>query len=205
MIECRVLRSSPHGCARLIAFTLLTLGCAAGPTRRAVRTAPPAPAAAPSPSSELAGARANAVVPPPPAVTANEPEARSIAPVGAAPNAAPEPPHATPGAADPFAALRPVVGAGPLPPLSSLRPRATSEGDAATERVVVRVTTVPAGALVQHHGRTLGTTPLTFDLARPGTPLDLVLTRGGYMALRTRVERRESRSYVFELTPDKLH
>ncbi|MBK8481184.1 MAG: PEGA domain-containing protein [Proteobacteria bacterium] len=109
-----------------------------------------------------------------------------------------------PAADDPFAALRPVALPESLPPPPSVRPREAAEGAALRQRIVVRVMTVPRGAEVHHHRRLLGTTPLTLELAQPGTPLDLVLTRAGYMLLRTRIEQRESRNYTFELTPGKL-
>lgn len=216
MIECRVPWSTFIRYGWLAGCGLLAGGFACAPrlARSAAVTGPQhqqqqASTTASSASAEASTATGTAVPAGAslgPATAPSPPAAPAAALSPAAPERDAQPPTPPPPAtgADPFAALQPVVGPGPLPPLPSVRAREAPEGAALHERVVVRVTTVPAGAQVQHHGRALGTTPLTFDLAHPGTPLDLVLTRAGYMLLRTRIERRESRSYVFELTPGKL-
>lgn len=93
-----------------------------------------------------------------------------------------------------------------LGPQYAVRPR---NGDKAEDpkkgkqvRVVVR--TSPSGARVYQRGRLLGTAPLTVPGGPSATPMDLVVKAGGYMVLRTRIQRRKSRTYVFKLTPAKL-
>lgn len=177
----------------------LALGCASGlPRSRTV-------SGGARPAAPVTGSGAQPIEPARAAEERGPSGASALPPTETLEEATPTPGVPPPTAADdPFAALRPVALAESLPPPPSVRPRAASEGAAARQRVVVRVITVPRGAAVHHHRRLLGTTPLTLELAQPGTPLDLVLTRPGYMLLRTRIEQRESRNYTFELTPGKL-
>ena len=131
--------------------------------------------------------------------------ATTITPLGADPRGSTIEP-VSPANRDPFAQLRQVLAMDRLGPQHAIRPR---NGDKAEDpkkgkqvRVVVR--TSPSGARVYQRGRLLGTAPLTVPGGPRATPMDLVIKAGGYMVLRTRIQRRKSRTYVFKLTPAKL-
>ena len=47
-------------------------------------------------------------------------------------------------------------------------------------------------------------TPLTLTAPRNSTPYDVVIRKGGYMTLRTRIMRKVTRGYFFKLSPAKL-
>ncbi|MCC6751396.1 MAG: PEGA domain-containing protein [Deltaproteobacteria bacterium] len=111
-------------------------------------------------------------------------------------------------AQDPFARLRVVTPRGKLGPLWSVRPRDVREqrDRSKKEQIKVTINTIPPGALVFHGGKLLGKTPLTLPAHRNSTPLDITLQHGKrFMLLRTRIHRRVTRSYVFKLSPAKIH
>jgi hypothetical protein len=70
--------------------------------------------------------------------------------------------------------------------------------------ITVTVNTSPKGAAVYYGSTLLGTTPLSLSAHRGSTPLDVVIRRGGYMTLHTRLMRKVTRGYFFKLTPAKL-
>lgn len=104
---------------------------------------------------------------------------------------------------DPFVRLRASVPIAQLGPLRSVRVRNPGESTGGTIKVMVK--TAPKGANVTHGGRRLGETPLTIVAERNSTPMDIVITKPGYMILRTRIMRRVSRTYAFKLSPAKIH
>jgi len=104
--------------------------------------------------------------------------------------------------ADPFAKLVVKIPKDRLPPLRSVRIRDQRESPAGNIRL--RIGSAPSGATVRHGGRVLGKTPLVLRAPYFSTPMDLVLSRGGYMVLRTRVHRDKSRGYFFKLNPAKF-
>lgn len=113
----------------------------------------------------------------------------------------------TPPTADPFARLQRVVPIEALKPIRSVRlhDRQDSLKRSAKDKIKVLIQTQPKGAVVKWGRRTLGTTPVALIAPKGSTPADLVIRRRGYMVLRTRVQRRISRTYFFKLTPAKFH
>lgn len=130
---------------------------------------------------------------------------KTLTPLGAAPRGSAIEP-ASPAKRDPFARLRQVLAMDRLGPQYTVRPRNGEEGEDPKKRKQVRVVvrTSPSGARVYHRGRSMGSTPLTVPGGPKATPMDLVIKAGGTMVLRTRIQRRKSRTYVFKLTPAKL-
>jgi len=112
------------------------------------------------------------------------------------------PPAASPTAGDPFRRLRVKTPKDRLPPLRSVRIRDRREK--ATGKITITIKSRPSGAKVYHGRRLLGSTPLKVTAERNSTPLDIVLRRGGYMILRSRIMRRVTRSYFFDMSPAKL-
>lgn len=112
----------------------------------------------------------------------------------------------TPIQADPFARLRRVVDRQALKPIRSIRlhDREKAHDRGKKDNIKVLVQTRPSGAVVKWGRRTLGTTPVALVAPKGSTPADLVIRRRGYMVLRTRVQRRISRTYFFKLTPAKF-
>jgi len=149
----------------------------------------PAPAPAPAPSNQPTGAPA------------------------AAPSSQPSS-QAAPG--DPFSRLRVVIPRAKLGPVSSIRVRdRTEEADRSREGMIsVSIGSRPSGARVLYGGKLLGTTPLSLSAKQGSTPYDIVLQKGGYMTLHTRVrrttdwdasgKRRKGISYFFTLSPAKI-
>lgn len=109
-------------------------------------------------------------------------------------------------AADPFRLLRIVVARDKLPPLRSVRVRTKREAEDRSRKGTIKVTigTRPKGASVFYGGKLLGTTPLSLTAKKGSTPYDVVIRRGGYMILRTRIRRKVNRKYFFTLTPAKI-
>jgi hypothetical protein len=107
---------------------------------------------------------------------------------------------------DPFRHLRLKTPIDQLPPLRSVRVRRPEERLDPTrrKRIVVKISTSPAGARVYHGRRRLGVTPLALRVPEDSTPLDIVLRAKGFMTLRTRIQRDVKRNYVFKLTPSKF-
>jgi hypothetical protein len=128
-----------------------------------------------------------------------QPAARSAAP-------APAPGETSTPRGDPFARLKPVVSRDKLAPLSSVRVRDKREAADRSRKgtISVSVSTSPKGASVYYGTKLLGTTPLSLSAQRGSTPFDVVIRRGGYMTLHTRLMRKVSRGYSFKLTPSKL-
>lgn len=87
-----------------------------------------------------------------------------------------------------------------------MRVRQTVAQVAPTQRkpIVVTLLSTPSGARIYHGRRLLGVTPLTLRVGPNSTPMDLIIRQKGYMTLRTRIERRERRTYAFKLTPSKF-
>ena len=112
----------------------------------------------------------------------------------------------TPRGGDPFVALKPVVSRDKLTPLASVRVRDKREAADRSRKgtISVSVSTSPKGASVYYGTKLLGTTPLSLSAQRGSTPFDVVIRRGGYMTLHTRLMRKVSRGYSFKLTPSKL-
>ncbi|MCB9554918.1 MAG: PEGA domain-containing protein [Deltaproteobacteria bacterium] len=104
--------------------------------------------------------------------------------------------------ADPFWSLRLVIPKDQLPPLSTVRVRDSREQDKSEIRVIIR--SIPTAAPVWHGGKKLGETPLTLTAPPNSTSLDIVIKQRGFMTLRTRIHRREKRTYTFKLHPAKL-
>ncbi|MBW2732472.1 MAG: PEGA domain-containing protein [Deltaproteobacteria bacterium] len=108
---------------------------------------------------------------------------------------------------DPFARLKRVIPREALKPIRSVRlyDQEQEVAQSPKDKIKVIIQTRPRGALVKWGRRTLGNTPVALIAPRGSTPADLVIRRKGYMVLRTRVQRRTSRSYFFKLTPAKFH
>lgn len=115
------------------------------------------------------------------------------------------PPSSGP-AGDPFALLKVVQPRAKLGPLSSVRERDKQEAQDRSRKgtITVSVSTSPKGASVSYGAKHLGTTPLSISAQRGSTPIDVVIRKGGYMTLHTRLMRKVSRGYSFKLTPAKL-
>ena len=109
-------------------------------------------------------------------------------------------------ARDPYKKLKVVVPRDKLPPIKSVRVRTKHEAEdrSRTGTVKVTVSSKPQKASVYHGGRLLGTTPFALTAKRGSTPLDVVIKRGGFMVLRTRIRRKVDRQYIFRLTPAKI-
>lgn len=119
-------------------------------------------------------------------------------------------------AVDPFSRLRVVIPRAKLGPVRSIRVRdKTEEADRSREGMItVSIGSRPSGARVLYGGKLLGTTPLTLTAKQGSTPYDIVLQKGGYMTLRTRVrrttdwdasgKRKKGISYFFTLSPAKF-
>jgi hypothetical protein len=107
---------------------------------------------------------------------------------------------------DAISRLPVVTPRGKLPPLSTVRVRDKREAQdrSRTGTITVTISTSPKGAAVYYGGKLLGTTPLALTAQRGSTPYDVVIRRGGYMTLRTRIMRKTTRGYSFKLTPAKL-
>jgi hypothetical protein len=122
----------------------------------------------------------------------------------AAPASQPTSAPATP--ADPFATLRVVVPRDKLPPIRSIRARdKKEEQDRSREgKVRIHISSRPKGARVYYGGKLLGKTPLVLTAQKGSTPFDVVIRAGGFMTLRTRIRRRENRSYFYKLHPAKI-
>jgi hypothetical protein len=117
-----------------------------------------------------------------------------------------EPTAASQPSADPFLRLKVITPKGKLPPLSSVRVRDKREAEDRSRKgtITVSINTTPKGASVYYGGKLLGTTPLGLSAQRGSTPFDVVIRRGGYMTLHTRIMRKTTRGYFFKLTPAKL-
>jgi hypothetical protein len=107
---------------------------------------------------------------------------------------------------DPTTQLKEVVPKNKLPPLRSVRLRDKREEEDRSRKgtISVTITSSPKGAAIYYGGKLLGNTPLTLTAQRGSTPFDVVLRRGGYMTLRTRIMRKVSHTYSFKLTPAKF-
>ena len=106
----------------------------------------------------------------------------------------------------PFSALKVVTPRNKLPPLRSVRFRDKRE-ELDRDRsgtISVTINSAPKGASVSYGGKVLGATPLSLTAPKGSTPFDVVLRARGFMTLRTRIQRKESRTYFFKLTPAKL-
>jgi hypothetical protein len=118
-----------------------------------------------------------------------------------------DPPAATSRpATDAFLRLKVITPKSKLPPLSSVRVRDKREAEDRSRKgtITVTINTTPKGAAVYYGGKLLGTTPLGLSAQRGSTPFDVVIRRGGYMTLHTRIMRKTTRGYFFKLTPAKL-
>jgi hypothetical protein len=133
--------------------------------------------------------------PEPPEEKAPAPEAKPAKPAAETP----------PAGGDPFARLKRVTPKDKLPPLVSVRVRDKRDAASRKGTISVSVSTSPKGASVYYGGKLLGTTPFSISAPRGSTPFDVVIRRGGYMTLHTRLMRKVSRGYSFKLTPAKLH
>lgn len=109
-------------------------------------------------------------------------------------------------AEDPFARLRVVIPRDKLPPLRSVRVRVPEEAKARSHEgnITTSVSSSPRGAAVTYGGKLLGVTPFSMAAKKGSPPLDVVIRAKGYMTLRTRLRRKQSRSYFFKLTPAKI-
>ena len=109
-------------------------------------------------------------------------------------------------AKDPHAKLKVKVPRDKLPPLRSVRARTKQEAKDRSRKgtVKITITSSPKGAKVRHGNTSLGVTPFSITAKRGSTPIDVVVKRGGYMTLRTRVERKATRKYHYKLTRAKL-
>ncbi len=67
--------------------------------------------------------------------------------------------------------------------------------------VQISVRSSPSGATVYHGRKNLGTTPLTVTRKRDSGPLDLVVRRGGYLAVNTRAYTFRDDTVSVQLTP----
>jgi hypothetical protein len=107
---------------------------------------------------------------------------------------------------DPFLQLRVVVPRAKLPPMRSVRVRdKREETDRSREgKVTITIGSRPRGARVYYGGKLLGTTPFGLTARKGSTPYDVVLKKGGYMTLHTRIRRKVSRSYFFRMSPAKI-
>ena len=107
---------------------------------------------------------------------------------------------------DPFANLKVVIPEEQLGPIRSVRARDEQEAQdlSKAEMISVMVGTQPKGAPVTYGGKLLGITPFTMNVHRGSTPLDVVIHFKGKMTLRTRLNRKETRTYFFKLSPAKL-
>lgn len=123
----------------------------------------------------------------------------------------PSPPASAPASrpaspVDPFLKLRVVQPRAKLPPLRSARVRDKREAQDRSREgdVIVTISSTPKGVAVLYGGKVLGTTPLSLKAQRGSTPFDVVLSARGYMTLRTRIQRKTSRTYFFKLNPAKI-
>ncbi len=67
--------------------------------------------------------------------------------------------------------------------------------------VTLSIGSIPSGATVYHGRKNLGTTPLSVTRKRDSGPLDLVVRRGGYLAVSTRAYTFHDDSLTVRLTP----
>lgn len=67
--------------------------------------------------------------------------------------------------------------------------------------VTLSIGSIPSGAVVYHGRKQLGTTPLSVTRKRDSGPLDLVVRRGGYLAVSTRAYTFHDDSLTVRLTP----
>lgn len=93
-----------------------------------------------------------------------------------------------------------------LTPIDSVRVRDEREAQERSRQGTIRIiiNTTPKYAQVFYGGKLLGETPLTLEAQRGSTPLDIVIRHKQFMTLRTRIQRKVTRTYAFTLTPAKL-
>ena len=184
--------TSMRGCDRIQSMMFRLLSASAIVSLTLAATAPQLYAQAPGGSPQ---AHAQDHAPP-----------TSQAPVAARAKAADPGQNQAGPAQDPFMKLVRVIEVAKLPPLKSVRRRApgTVDDRDGRKRITVMIKTRPSGASVRWGRRVIGSTPLRMVAAEGSTPADLVIQKSGYMILRTRIHRRASRSYTFQLTPAKF-
>lgn len=127
-------------------------------------------------------------------------------PASSQPAAASQPAATAAGRPDPFLQLKVIVPKSKLPPVRSIRVRdKREEADRSREgKITVHLSSRPRGARVYYGGKLLGNTPLGLTAKKGSTPFDVVLKKGGYMTLHTRIRRKVSRSFHFKLSPAKI-
>jgi len=107
---------------------------------------------------------------------------------------------------DPFSRLPVVIPRAKLPALASVRLRDKREAEDRSRKgnISISISTSPKGASVYYGGKLLGTTPLGLSAQRGSTPWDVIIRKGGYMTLHTRIMRKVTRGYSFKLRHMKL-